>query len=140
MKRIALACLAVCAFLLLGILIARESQPTQGQQGGSQNAWISKGDGVFFQLVSGKDEWPEIGVLKLTNDAYASFSQSPAKFINNHSLFSRPVIDPSPASVSLNAPQDPAAAFYYAVISHGHMSTTYTAAVPAPAPPPTPKR
>jgi hypothetical protein len=103
----------------------------------SQNHWVDKGGGSWFQLVSSKDELAEVGVLKLTNDAYGTFRNNPAKFMNEHNLFSKPVNDPSPAGVSLTAPQDPAG-FFYVVIAHGHMSNTYSAAVPTPPTPPVP--
>ena len=136
MKRIVFACVAVCSFLLLGTVIAGELKSTRDQDG-TQNRWLDKGGGIWFQLVSNKDEWPEIGVLKLTNDAYGVYRNNPAKFMNDNSLFSKPVNDPSPAGVALTAPQD-SGGLWYVIIGHGHMSNTYSAALPAPPTPPTP--
>ncbi|HTP69060.1 MAG TPA: hypothetical protein VMJ35_09165 [Dongiaceae bacterium] len=129
MRRTAHYFLVIGSFLLVGTLVARQARSARDQD--QSNKWIDKGNGVSLQVVSNRDEWPELAVLKLTNDAYGAFTKNPAGFINNVKVFSVPVRDPSPAGVTLIAPQD-AAGGYYVMVAHGHTSTSYTASVPAP--------
>jgi hypothetical protein len=132
MKRMAIFGLAVCSFLLLGTIVARETKLTS-DQGDKSGKWVDLGKGVSYQRLSSDGEWPEVTVLRLSNDAYEEFRKNPAKFINNYTgkFFPKMVNDPSPAGVALAAPQEPNG-FWFIIVPHGHPSTIYFGAVPEP--------
>jgi hypothetical protein len=132
MKRKAILGLAVCFFSLLGTITAREMKliSDQRDKGGK---WVELRNGVSYQRLSSEAEWPEVAVLKLSNDAYEEFRKNPAAFVNKHTgkIFSKAVIDPSAAGVTLSAPQEPDGSWFI-LMDHGHPSRTYFAAVPEP--------
>jgi hypothetical protein len=130
MKRIAMFCLSVCFFLIVGSIFAREIN-LASHQGDKSSKWVKVKDGVYFQQLWSDDEWPQVVVLKLSNDAYEDFRRSPAKFINANKFFPKLVIDPSAAGVSLTAPQESGGS-WFVMISHGHSSRSYFGAVPEP--------
>jgi hypothetical protein len=132
MKRIAISGLAVCLFLLLGTIVAREMKLTN-DQGEKPTKWIQVRDGVFYQQLWSDDEWPQVTVLKLSIDAYEEFRKNPAKFVNTYpgKFFPKMVKDPSAAGVSLTAPQEQNG-YWFIIIPHGHPSTMYFGAVPEP--------
>lgn len=132
MKRIAILGLVMCFFLLLGNIFARGMKLTS-DQGDKSTKWVKVREGVYFQQLWSDDEWPQVTVLKLSNDAYEEFRKSPAKFINNYTgkFFPTMVNDPSAAGVSLTAPQEPGGS-WFVIVPHGHPSKTYFAAVPEP--------
>jgi len=132
MKRKAIFGLTGCFFLLLGTIVAREINSSSDQTD-KAGKWMALAEGVSYQRLSSDEEWPEVVVLRLSNDAYENFRKNPAKFVNNYSgkLFSKRVNDPSPAGVTLQAPQEPNG-HWFIIMNHGHPSRTYFAAVPEP--------
>jgi hypothetical protein len=132
MKRKAIFGLAVCFFLLLGSIAAREMKLTRDQADKS-GKWVGLEKGVSYQGLSSKGEWPEVAVLRLSNDAYEEFRKNPATFVNKYTgkVFSKAVVDPSAAGVTLSAPQEPTG-YWFIMMLHGHPSKTYFAAVPEP--------
>jgi hypothetical protein len=132
MKRIAIFGLVVCLFLLLGNIFARGVKLIR-DQGGKSTKWmqVQGKQGVYFQQLWSDDEWPQVAVLKLSDDAYEEFRKNPAKFINVNHIFPDMVQDPAGPGVSLTAPKEPGG-FWFVLVSHGHPSKTYSAAVPEP--------
>jgi hypothetical protein len=132
MKRKSIFGLAVCFFLLLGTIAAQEMN-SRNDRTDKSGKWVALGAGVSYQRLSSDGEWPEVAVLRLSNDAYEKFRESPAKFINNYKgrVFSKTVNDPSPAGVTLEAPQEPNG-YWFVILSHGHPSISYFGAIPEP--------
>ena len=132
MKRKAILGLAVCFFLLLGTMAAREMKLTR-EVANQSGKWVGLGAGVSYQGLSSEREWPEVAVLRLSNDAYEEFRKSPAAFVNKYTgkVFSKAVVNPSEAGVTLSAPQEPNG-YWFIMMLHGHPSKTYFAAVPEP--------
>ena len=130
MKRIAIPASLIFSLMLLGVVLTRGMRPTMTQQGKSTK-WVKSEDGVYYQLLSSGDEWPQTTVLKLSKEAYEDFSKNPAKFINEHRFFSKPVKDPLPACASLMAPQE-SGGDWFVIVLHAHPSIGYCAAVPEP--------
>lgn len=132
MKRIAIFGLAICFFLLLGTIVAREIKLTS-DQGDKSSKWVDLGNGVFYQQLSSPGKWPEVIVLRLSIGAYEDFRKNPAKFVNHYKgkFFPEEVNEQSPAGVELAAPQQPDG-YWFILIGHGRPSTMYFAAVPEP--------
>jgi len=131
MKRIAILGL-MCICFLLGIVFSRGMKPANAE-GNKTTKWMKAAEGVYFQQLWNDDEWPQVTVLRLSTEAYEDFRKNPAKFINSYTkkLFPVLVREPSPAGVSLIAPQEPGG-YWYVIVNHGHPSTFYYAAVPEP--------
>jgi hypothetical protein len=129
MKRIAIFGLVLCFFLLLGNVFAREKKLAPAQEKESTK-WDLITKGVFVQRLWSKDEWPEVAVLKLSDDAYKEFREDSAKFINTSKIFPAQV-KPSGICVSLTAPQEPGGV-WFVLIGHGRPSREYCAAIPEP--------
>ena len=131
MKRIAIFSLVICSFLLLGNIFARGMKLTS-DQGSKSTKWVQgQEEGVSYQRLWSDDEWPQVSVLKLSDDAYEEFRKNPAKFINNNKIFPAPVNDPAGPGVLLTAPKEPGG-YWYVLTPHGHPSTMYSAVVPEP--------
>jgi hypothetical protein len=130
MKRMAVYFLLVCFLLILGSIFARGMKPAS-DQGDRSSKWMKVKDGVYFQQLWSADEWPQVAVLKLSNDAYEDFRRSPAKFVNANKLFPNLVVDPSAAGVSLTAPQESGGS-WFVTICHAHSSRSYSGAIPEP--------
>jgi hypothetical protein len=131
MKRIAILGL-MCICFLLGITFSRAIKPANAE-GNKTTKWMKAAEGVYFQQLWNDDEWPQVIVLKFSNHAYEEFRTSPAKFINSYpkKFFPVSVNEPSPAAVTLMAPQEPDG-YWYVIVSHGRPSTSYYAAIPEP--------
>jgi len=132
MKRIAIFGLAICFFLLLGTIVAREIKLTS-DRGEKSGKWVDLGKGVSYQQLSSAGEWPEVTVLRLSTGAYEDFRKNPAQFVNHYKgkFFPEKVNEPSAPGVELAAPQQPDG-YWFILLPHGHPSTMYFAAVPEP--------
>jgi hypothetical protein len=132
MKRITIFGLVVCFFLLPGNSFAPGMKLAR-DRGEKSTKWVKAEDGVSYQQLWSDDEWPQVTVLKLSNDAYEKFRKQPAKFINTYKgkFFPSAVQDPSAAGVTLSAPQEPNGSWLI-LINHGRPSGTYFGAVPEP--------
>jgi hypothetical protein len=130
MKRIAIFGSVVCLLLLLDNIFARGVKLTRDQEIKSTK-WVQGKQGVYFQQLWSDNEWPQVAVLKLSDDAYEEFRKHPADFINANHIFPQKVNDPSGPGVSLTAPKEPGG-FWFVIVPHGHPSRTYSAAVPEP--------
>jgi hypothetical protein len=83
--------------------------------------------------VEGKDVWPQIVILRVSNAIYLKFLQDPRgfmKYVNERKLFSQDVIVPGPwvSLSSLDQKLDPT--IWALTLMHKKQSTMYVAALP----------
>jgi hypothetical protein len=129
MKPITVVGLVVCV-LLIGTVLTRETKLAHADERESTE-WKQLRPGISVQRLWGKDEWPQVAVLKVSNDMYQKFTRNPADFINTNKIFPVSVQDPTGANVSAKAPQE-SGGVWLVVLVHGKTSTCYSAAVPEP--------
>jgi hypothetical protein len=90
---------------------------------------------LLLQLwqMDGKEEYPQVCILRVSNSEYVKFSQDPKgfmKFVNDQHVFSKPVILAGPwVSLSSVDPDDRQPDWVLTMV-HGKMSTMIVAAVP----------
>jgi len=83
--------------------------------------------------VEGKDVWPQIVILRVTNATYLKFFQDPRgfmKFVNAKNLFSQPVIIAGPWVALASADQKLDPIKWVLTMVHKKESTMYVAALP----------
>jgi hypothetical protein len=129
MKPITTIGLVVCV-LLMGAVLKRDTKLAHADETASKN-WKQLGPGISVQRLWGKDEWPQVAVLKVSNDMYQNFTRNAADFINTNKIFPVSVQDPTGANVSAKAPQE-SGGVWLVILVHGRTSTCYSAAVPEP--------
>jgi hypothetical protein len=129
MKPITTIGLVACV-LLIGTVLARETKLAHADENQSAN-WKQLGPGTSVQRLWSKDEWPQVAVLKISNDMYQKFTRNAADFINTHKIFPVSVQDPTGPNVSAKAPQE-SGGVWLVILVHGRTSTCYSAAVPEP--------
>jgi hypothetical protein len=83
--------------------------------------------------VEGKDIWPQISVLRVSNATYLKFSQDPKgfmKFVNEQKVFSKDVIVAGPWVSLSSVDQKDASPDWVLTMVHGKRSTIIVAALP----------
>jgi hypothetical protein len=83
--------------------------------------------------VEGKDVWPQISVLRVSNAKYLKFSKNPKgfmKFVNVHKVFSKPVIIAGPWVTLSSADPKNASPDWVLIMVHGKTSRMIVAALP----------
>jgi hypothetical protein len=130
MKRMAIFSLVTFFWLLHGNVFAQQKLSPDDPGKGSTK-WEMIKDGVWVQRLWSKDEWPQIAILKLSDDAYREFREDPAKFINSNKIFPVPVQQPAGPGASLSARKEPGGV-WLVMLPHGRPSTMYWAAAPEP--------
>jgi hypothetical protein len=131
MKRIATIGLLVCVSLM-GVVSAsaQETKSTHADEKESTK-WKQLGPGLSVQKLWSKHEWPQVAVLKMSDDVYQKFKENPAVFINTNKIFPVAVKDPTGPTVTLKAPQQ-SGGVWMLILAHGKTSIVYSAAVPEP--------
>jgi hypothetical protein len=139
MKWIAAFALALCLlFLLPKTTFAQNAdapnppaKEKQKEEKPPATKWTVLRDGVSLQRLWIGREYPEIAVLKLSDDKRNEFLDAPAKFINGFSIFPKPVRDPAGPCVSLTAIREPQGP-WIVIVTHSRPSAMYCAIVPEP--------
>lgn len=83
--------------------------------------------------VEGKDVWPQIVILRVSNAAYLKFFQNPRgfmEFVNAKRFFSQPVIVAGPWVTLSSADQKLEPIKWVLTLAHKKESTMYVAALP----------
>ena len=83
--------------------------------------------------VEGKEVWPQVSVLRVSNAQYLKFSQDPKgfmDFVNVHKLFSKPVIVAGPWVSLSSVDQKDDSSDWVLTLLHGKRSTMIVAALP----------
>ncbi|MBV8051436.1 MAG: hypothetical protein JOZ80_09620 [Acidobacteriaceae bacterium] len=79
------------------------------------------------------DEFPEISILKLTNEEYQKFAKHPkgfVEFVNKHKIFSKPVIVAGPWVTLSSVEEEPETHGWILTGVHGKLSTLIISALP----------
>jgi hypothetical protein len=83
--------------------------------------------------LEGKDVWPQIAILRVSNSTYFKFFQDPRgfmKFVNAKQLFSKPIIIVGPWVTLSSTDQKLDPIMWVLTLVHKKESTMYVAALP----------
>jgi hypothetical protein len=97
--------------------------------------WEKVGDEQVLKLwkLEGPEKYPQISVLRVSNITYLKFFQDAKgfmEFVNEHPIFSKPVIVAGPWVSLSSADQKDEPADWVLTLVHGKMSTAIVAALP----------
>ena len=88
--------------------------------------------------LEGKDVWPQISILRVSNATYLKYFQNPrglVDFVNQNNIFSKDVIEAGPWVTLSSAGEKSGSSDWYLTLSHGRTSTMIVSALPQLPPP-----
>jgi hypothetical protein len=83
--------------------------------------------------LEGKDVWPQISILRVSNATYLKYLQNPkglVEFVNQHKIFSKRVIDTGPWVSLSSAGEKDDPPNWDLTLSHGKLSRMIVSALP----------
>jgi hypothetical protein len=141
MKRTAIANVFVCCLLLMQahtqIYAQENTMPAQkpAQATHARSLKWEKAEGVEVLKIwelEGKDVFPQVSVLRVSNADYIKFLQDPQgfmNFVNDHRLFSKKIIVAGPWT-SLSSVDKAGPDGWTLTLLHGKVSTMLVSALP----------
>lgn len=141
MNRTSIASMFVCSLLLIQLHTqadAQEKTVTTQRPPQAAHARTLKWDKVegasvlrIWQL-EGKDSFPQVSIVRLSNADYVKFFQHPKEFmdfLNDKEIFSKKVIEVGPWT-SLSSVEGTGAGGWTLTLMHGKVSTVIVSALP----------
>lgn len=83
--------------------------------------------------LDGADIFPQVSILRVSNEAYRKFSKHPKEFVeflNKNRIFSKPVIIAGPWVTLSSVEEESEPPGWVLTAVHGHMSTVVVSALP----------
>jgi len=142
MKRTAMVGLFLSTLLFLagdGLAYAQQSTtPADKTDYADQKTnlkWQKIDDIQILKLwqLEGRDVWPQISILRVSNATYLKYFQNPKglmDFVNQNKIFSKPVIEAGPWVTLSSAGEKNDPPNWDLMLSHGRTSTMIVAALP----------